>query len=106
MGACSDRGFLFIAHFEGEVVLLEPHCQVSDLSMGCLIVGDQAKHRSVVSKLNDVGVVLGHAVVGEQGVQEGTSTHLCGTPVLRISVADVLLPARQEVQDPVAEGGV
>ena len=41
------------------------------------------------------------------------STHPLGAPVLRISVAHVLLPiltilgaARPEVQDPVAEGGV
>ena len=65
---------LCLAHVKGEVVVLAPHCQVSDLlPTGCLIaVGDQA-YCCVVSKLNDgVGVVLGHAVVGEQGVQEGT----------------------------------
>ena len=33
----------------------------------------------------------GHAVVGEQGVQQGTE-NTPHTPVLRISVADVLLP--------------
>ena len=53
----------------------------------------------------------GHAVVGEQGVQEGTEHPPLGAPVLRISVADVLLPtlttwALQEVRDPVAKGGV
>jgi hypothetical protein len=53
-------------------------------------------------KRNDgVGVVLGHAVVNEQGVQEGTKHTPLRDPPLRISVA-----ARQEVQDPVAEGGV
>ena len=41
--------------------------------------------------------------------RRGLSTHPCGAPVLRISVADVatypyhLGAARQEVQDPVAE---
>ena len=45
--------------------------------------------------------------------RRGLSMHPWGAPVLRISVADVLLPtlttwgaARQEAQDPVAEGGV
>ena len=33
----------------------------------------------------------GRAVTSEQGVQEGTE-HAGGAPVLRISVADVLLP--------------
>ena len=64
-----------LADTEGEVVVLEPHCQVTDLfPIGCLIViSDQAYTRHVVSKLNDgVGVVHGHAVVGEEGLQEGT----------------------------------
>ena len=70
------------------------HPQVSDLlPIGCLVaVDDQAYHCCVVCKLNDgVGVVPGHTVVGEQGVQEGTKhTPLRGS-VLRIRVADVLL---------------
>ena len=59
---------LCLSHIEGEVVVLAPHCQVSDLHIGCLfIVGDQAYHCCIVRKLNDdVGVVLGHTVVGEQ----------------------------------------
>ena len=65
---------LCLDHIKGEIVVLAPHYQISDLPIGCLIVvGDQAYHCCVASKLNDgVGVVLGHAVVGEQGVQEGT----------------------------------
>jgi hypothetical protein len=62
---------LCLAHIEGEVVVLAVHCQVSDLlHIGCLIVEvDQASQCCVVSKRNDgVGVMLGHAVVGEQGV--------------------------------------
>ena len=57
-------------HIEGKVVVLAPHGQVSDLlPIGCLIVGgDQAYHCCVIYKLNGVGV--GHAVMGEQGVQE------------------------------------
>ena len=40
-----------------------------------------------------LGVVCGHAVVGEQVVQKGTKhVPLRGFPVLRVSVADVLLP--------------
>ena len=59
---------LCLDHVEDEVVILVPHCQVSDLlPIGCLIiVGHQAYHGCVVGKLNDgVGVILGHAVMGE-----------------------------------------
>jgi hypothetical protein len=58
---------------EGEVVILAPHCQVTDLlPVGCLLIaGDQAYHSHVICKLG-VRVVSGHAVVGEQGLQEGT----------------------------------
>ena len=78
---------LCLAHIEGEVVVLAPHCQVSDLlPLDCLIVvSDQAYHCGVVSKLNDgVGVVFGHAVIGEQGVQEETEH----TPLMGPSVGD------------------
>ena len=62
---------------------------------------------------NLFGVVFGHAVMGEQRVQEGTKY----TPLRGPSVEDqcgrcvVAYPyhlgaAHQEVQDPVAEGGV
>ena len=42
---------LCLVHVEGEVVILAPHCQVSDLlPIGCLIfVGDQAYHCGVIS---------------------------------------------------------
>ena len=68
----------------------------------------------VVCKLNDcVGVVPGHAVVGEQGVQEGTeNAPLRGSsvedPHVRC-VATYLHPlgaASQDVPDPVVEEGV
>ena len=55
--------------------VLSPHFQVSDLlPLSCLIVmGDQVYHRCVVDKLNDgVGIVFCFAIMGEQGVQEGT----------------------------------
>ena len=53
---------LCLDHIEGEVVVLAPHCQVSDLlPIGCLIVDcDQAYHCCVVCKLND-GVGVGYA---------------------------------------------
>ena len=76
MEACSSLLFpvvhyhlLCLAHIEGEVVVLAPHCQASDiLPRGCLIVGgDQAYHCCVVSKLTDgVGVVLSHTVGGSR----------------------------------------
>ena len=77
MRACSHfrDQLLCLDYVEGEVAVLATHCQVSDLlPIGCLIiVSDQSYHRCVISKLDDgVGVVHGHAVVGEQGVQEGT----------------------------------
>ena len=60
---------LCLDHIEGEVVVLAPLGQVSDLPVGCLIiVGDQAYHCCVIGKLNDgVGVVPGRAVMSEQG---------------------------------------
>jgi hypothetical protein len=36
--------------------------------------------------------MFGHTVMGEQGVQKGTKHASLRGPVLRISVADVLLP--------------
>jgi hypothetical protein len=67
---------LCLDHIEGKVVVLAAHFQVSDLlPIVCLVVvGEQAYHHCVICKLNDgvgVGVVLGHTVMGEQGVQEG-----------------------------------
>jgi hypothetical protein len=70
--------FLCLAYIEEEVVVLSPNCKVSNLlPIGCLIVvGDQPYHFCVISKLNDgVGVVLGHAVMSEQGIQGGLSMH-------------------------------
>ena len=59
---------LCLTRVEGEIVVLEPHCQVSDLPIGYLIIlDDQAYHRCVGGKLND-----GVLVVREQRVQEGT----------------------------------
>ena len=83
MGECSvllflSNHLLCFDHVEGEVVILAPHCQVSDLlPIGCLIVvGDQAYHCCVNGKLNDaVGVMLGYAVMGEQGVQRFLMSH-------------------------------
>ena len=66
---------LCLDHVEGEVVILAPQSLVSDfLPIDCLLViGDQAYHCCVFGKLNDgVGVVLGRAVMSEQGVLEGT----------------------------------
>ena len=71
---------LCFPQIQGEVVVQAPHCQFSDLHPigGLIVVSDQAYHCCVVSKCNGVGVVVGHAVAGEQGVQEGTKyTPLC-----------------------------
>ena len=118
MGACLASLFisvhdqlLCLTQIEGEVVVLAPHCQVTDvLPIGCLIiVGDQAYHCCVISKLNDG--VWPHG--GEQGVQVGTKhTPLRGPRVEDQSGGGVVAypyhqeAACQDVQDPVAEGGV
>ena len=107
---------LCLDHIEGDVVVLAPHGQVSDLlHIGCLIVvGDQAYHCCVIGKLDDgVGVMPGHTVMSEQGVQEGTE-HAplrgpCGEDQRGrcvVAYSYHLGAASQEVQDPVAEGGV
>jgi hypothetical protein len=80
MGACvalfpvvNDK-HLCLADVEGKVVVLAPHWQVTDLVLiGCLtVVGDQAYHRLVVSKLNySVEDRCSYAIMGEQGAQEG-----------------------------------
>ena len=103
-------------HVEGEVVVLAPHGQVSDLlPIDCLvIVVDQAYLCCVIGKFNDgVGVVPGRAVMSEQGVQEETDhgplRALCLEDQLGGCVVTYpyhLREARQQVQDPVAEGGV
>jgi hypothetical protein len=112
---------LCLDHIEGEVVVLAPHGQVSDLPIGCLVVvGDQAYHCCVVGILNDsVGGVPGHAVVmSEQGVQEGAEhaplRGLCAEDQTAedqrggcvVTYPYHLGAARQEVQDSVAEGAV
>ena len=106
---------LCLAHVEGEVVVLAPHWQFSDLlPIGCLIVvGDQAYHCCVVSKLNCVGVVFGHTVVGEKGIQEETKYTPLRDPRVEnqhggrfVAYPYHLGVDRQEVQDPVAEGDV
>ena len=104
---------LSLDYIEGEVVVLAPHSQVSDLlPIGCLIVvGDQA----VVSSANLMMVLeLCLAMqTNEQGVQEGTEhAPLRGNRVedqhggCVVTYPYHLGAARHEVQDPVAEGGV
>ena len=101
---------LCLADIEEEVVVLAPHCQVTDLlPIGCfIVVGDQANHRCVISKLNDgVGVVHGNAVICEQGEQEGTKHAPLKDPCVEgqhdrcvVAYSHHLGAARQEVQDP------
>ena len=56
---------LYLAHIEGEVVVLAPHRQFSDLlPIGCLVIAllviRPTYHCCIVSKLNDgVGVMFG-----------------------------------------------
>jgi hypothetical protein len=103
-------------HVKGEVVILAPPGLVCDLlPIGCLvIVCDQAYHCCVICKRNEVvGVVPGHAVMGEQGVQERTEHALLWSSSVEdqrgrcvATYPHHLGSACQEVLDPVAEGGV
>ena len=78
------------------------------------MVGDQDYRCCVISKLNDdVGVVPVRAVMREQGVQEGAEHAPLRCPRVEehhcrcvVTYPYHLGAARQEVQDPVAEGGV
>jgi hypothetical protein len=85
------KNVLCLDNVEGEVDVLAPHGQISDLFL--IVVRDQAYHCCVISKLIDgVGVMPGRAVMSEQGSQEGTKHASMRGPVLRISLAYVLLP--------------
>ena len=95
---------------------MAPCCQDSDLlSVGSLIVvGDETQDGSVVCKLkDDVGAVRGHAVMHEQGTQEGSEyAALRGSGAQgqcrggEVTYSHHLGSACQEVQDPVAKGCV
>ena len=59
------------------------------------------------------GVVFGHAVVGEEGVQEGTKYTTLRDPSVKdqrgrhvVAYSYHLEMAHQDVQDPVAKGSV
>jgi hypothetical protein len=79
-----------------------------------IVVGDQAYNCCVISKLNDgVGVMPGRAVMSEQGVQERTAYAPLRGPRVEdqhgacvVTYPYHLGAAHQEVQVPVAEGGV
>lgn len=74
---------LSFVDIEGEVIFLAPLRQRTNLlPVDCLVVvGNQAYHCHVISKLYDrVGVMRGHAVMGEQGVQEGAEHTPLGDP--------------------------
>ena len=72
-GSLAPVMYWAIPSTDGKIVVLASHGQVSDLPIGCLIViGDQADHYCVIGNRDVVGVVPGHTVMSEQGVQEGT----------------------------------
>ena len=107
---------LCFADVEMEVVFLAPRCQGSDLLfVGHLIVaGNPAYDCCVISKFADgVGAVGGHAVMYEQEVQERTEHAALGGAGVECQVGGCgaayphsLGSARQEVQDPITDGGV
>ena len=92
---------------EGEVVILAPPCRLSDLlPIGCLnVVGDQA----VVFSAN-LMMVFESCLAMQSWVnreyRRGLSTHPCGAHVLRISMADVLLPTLTTWGQPVRKSRI
>lgn len=88
-----NNQLLNFTDIERQVVVLTPLLQEPYLlSVGCfIIIGDQAHNDVVVSKLYDgVGVVSGHTILCEHGVQQQTEN-----AALR----------GEEIQDPVAQIG-
>lgn len=86
-------------------MLFVARCQGSDLvSVGRLVaIGDQAFGARVVSKLDSVGAVCGHAVVHEQKRAEHTALGGAG---VEGQGGGCLGSAPQEAPDPITEGGV
>ena len=101
---------------ECEVIFLTPHSEGPHLlAVGRLVdFGNQAYRCCVVCKLDDlVGGLHGHAVMGEQGVQErAENAPLWGRSVEDQRGGDVVTypqhlgATRREVLHPVAQGGV
>ena len=82
---------LCLTDVEGEVVVLAPHCQVTDILPICrLVVGNHAYSNTVGSSANLMMVLKSctatQSWVNKQGVQEGIKH-----APLRISMEDVLL---------------
>ena len=107
---------LSFADVKGGVVVLAPCSQVPYLLsvFSVIIVGDETQDGGVIRKLkDDVGVVSGHAITREQGVQQGTEyAALRGSDAQgqcrggEVAHSHHLGSTLQEVQDPVAQGGV
>ena len=105
-----------LLHVQGEIVVSALRGQMAHLTpVVCLIVVvDETHHSCVVRKLDDgVGVVQWHAVVSQQGEEEGAQHTSLGGPRVQgdsagCAAADphCLWSLCQEVQQPVAQGGV
>ena len=93
------KHLLCLAQVQGEVIVLAPPSQVSDLLPigGLVIVGDQAccEAPTDVSSAK-LMMVLESSLAMQSWVnreyRRGLSTHPWGAPVLRISMADISLP--------------
>jgi len=107
---------LSLADIEGEVIALAPCCQVPDLLSvgGLIIVGDETQDGGVIRKLKDgIGAMCRYTVMRIQGVQEWTEySALRGSGAQgqyrggETAHSHHLGSAHQDVQDPVAKGGV
>lgn len=111
-----NNHLLGLVDVQQEVVVSAPRGQKVDLLpvVGLVVLGDETHQSCVVRKLHYVVCAVGWcAVVSQQGEEQGTEHTALGGPcaecdAARDVVADsnCLWPLTEEVQQPVAEGGV
>ncbi len=111
-----NNNLLGLADVQQEVVVSAPRGQKVDLLpvVGLVILGDETHQSCVVSRLHQVIVAVGWcAVMSQQGEEQGTEHTTLGGPcaecdAARGAVTDsyCLWPLTEEVQQPVAKGGV
>jgi hypothetical protein len=90
----------------------EVHDQLLRFVDYLVIVGNQAYSVSSANLMIELEACVATQSWVKTEYRRGLSTHPCGAPALRISEVEVLFPtftiwgcaARQEVQDPVAQG--
>ena len=111
-----DHNLLCFADIQQEVVVSAPRGQKVDLLpvVGLVVLGDETHQSCIVRKLHHViGAEGWCAVVSQQGEEQGTEHAALWGPCAECDAArgvvadsDCLCPLTEEVQYPVAEGGV